>query len=63
MFAENRKLGLETCFHDLMMEVEKPWGVCWGSSAQLLQCKGISLSLSLSLSLSQSWCVIQRVIT
>jgi len=46
MFAENRKLGLETCFHDLMMEVEKPWGVCWGCSAQLLQCEEISLSLS-----------------
>ncbi len=48
MFAENRKLGFETCFHDLMMEVEKPWGVCWGCSAQLVQCGGISLSLSLS---------------
>jgi hypothetical protein len=46
MFAKNRKLGLKTCFHDLMMEVEKPWGVCWGCSAQLLQCGGISLSLS-----------------
>ncbi len=29
-----------------MMEVEKPWGVCWGCSAELLQCGGISLSLS-----------------
>jgi hypothetical protein len=44
--CKKQKLGLETCFHDLMMEVEKPWGVCWGCSAQLLQCGGISLSLS-----------------
>jgi len=29
-----------------MMEVEKPWGVCWGCSAQLRQGGGISLSLS-----------------